>query len=237
MALPLQICPRMNGKSLGLTLFLALLSLPLAAQDWSLGVASGPFLFGKFAERSQLAGTVDDRTILKTSLSASTRAGLEVDLQRRFNDYFAVRFQASFTDGPLAIKTKNGGMSSGVPLDAGKLRVTTFVLPLVVQINPHGAFRFHVLAGPAYASYDFRRAAGDTTSGSLLTGSRGRMGGAAGAGLAWWWSDRFAIEGQVLDIVTSSPLEESEFATITSRNVHIPKPQNVHTTIGIRYRF
>jgi hypothetical protein len=237
MASALQFCPPMNGKSLALALLLALLSFPLSAQDWSLGVASGPFLFGKFAERSQLAGTVDDRTILKTSLSASTRAGLEVDLQRRLNDYFAVRFQASFTDAPLAIKTSSGGPSSGVPLDAGKLRITTFAVPLVVQINPHGAFRFHLLAGPAYANYDFRRAAGATTTGSLLTGSRGRMGGAAGAGLAWWWSDRFAVEGQVLDVVTPSPLKESEFSTVTSRNVHIPKPQNVHTTVGIRYRF
>jgi hypothetical protein len=226
----------MNGKTLGTLLFLALISLPLTAGDWSLGVASGPFLFGKFAERSQLAGNLEDRTVLKTSLSAATRAGLEVDLERRLNDYFAIRAQASFTDAPLALKTKSGGTSSGIPLDAGRIRVTTFVVPLVVQINPRGAFRFHILGGPAYASYDIRRTAGQSSS-TLFSGSRGRFGGAAGAGIAWWWSGRFGIEGQILDIVTSSPLDQSEFATTAAHNVHIPKPQNVHTTLGIRYRF
>jgi opacity protein-like surface antigen len=227
----------MNRITMCASLFLALLAVPLAAQNWSLGVASGPFLFGKFAERSQLAGNVDDRTILTTTLSAATRAGLEVDLERRLNDYFAVRAQASFTDAPLAVKSKSGGTSSGVPLDAGRIRVTTFVVPVVVQINPHGAFRFHILGGPAYASYDIRRTVAQSSSSALFSGSRGRFGGAAGAGVAWWWSGRFAVEGQILDIVTSSPLDESEFTTTLSRNVHIPKPQNVHTTIGIRYRF
>jgi hypothetical protein len=230
----------MNGKTpcalLSLILGLVLCA-PLAAQEWSFGVASGPFLFGKFAERSQIVGSESDRVVLKTSLSATTRAGLEIDLERRLNDYFAVRGQASFTDAPLTLKTKGGGTSSGAQLAAGQIRVTTFILPVVVQLNPHGAIRFHLLGGPAYANYDFRRTAGQSSGSTIVVGSRGRFGGAAGAGVAWWWNDRFAVEGQIVDIVTASPLDDTDFTTPLARTQHISKPQNVHTTVGIRYRF
>ena len=37
--------------------------------------------------------------------------------------------------------------------------------PLILRINPHGAFRFHLLGGPAYALYDVHRiSAGGVTA-------------------------------------------------------------------------
>ena len=37
------------------------------------------------------------------------------------------------------------------------------------------------------------------------------------------------------DIITTSPLERGELSNTTA--VDIPKPHNVHTTIGVRWRF
>jgi hypothetical protein len=73
-------------------------------------------------------------------------------------------------------------------------------------------------------------------SSSLFDGSRSRWGVVGGAELAWWWSDRFAVEGGVQDIVTSSPFERTDFRGITG-GVKTLRPQNVHTTVGLRYRF
>ena len=59
----------------------------------------------------------------------------------------------------------------------------------------------------------------------------------AGGGVAWWMGQRFALEGEVDDIVTSSPFRRSDFSTSTFGGLKIPKTHNVHSTVGIRYRF
>jgi opacity protein-like surface antigen len=209
---------------------LVLWALPATAQDWSIGGATGAFIFGDFYERRLRIGTGTEAAEIVTTLSAATRAGLSVDLERRLSRRFAIRFEGTFTEAPIALK---GDDDNFVEIDAGEVRVTTFMIPLVVNINTGGAFRFHVLAGPAYAIYDIERRSAPTTA---FDGTRSKFGGAAGAGLAWWLSERFALEGQILDIVTSSPFDRSDFpATVTG--LDIPNTQNVHTTLGIRLRF
>ena len=211
-----------------LTLFL--LATPLAAQNWSAGIATGPFAFGKFMERTTRIGTETGSAKTTIQLTASVRPGLAADIERSFSDRWAVRLEGTFTNNSqLKVKNKNGG---GVPLDAGKLDVTTWMMPIVFNFNRHGAFRVHIFGGPAYASYDIH----DTPGTTVFSGSRGRFGGAAGAGVQWWISDDFAAEGNVSDIVTASPLERSDFPAGTT-GLTIPKPHNVHTTVGVRYRF
>jgi len=210
-----------------LTLLLA--ATPLAAQNWSAGVATGPFIFGKFTERTTRIGTETSSSKSTTQLTAAPRAGIAVDLERAFSDRWAIRLEGTFTDTKLRVKNRGG---EGVSLDAGKLDVTTWVVPIVFNFNRHGAFRVHIFGGPAYATYDFRNDA--TTQG--LPGSRSRFGGAAGAGVQWWMNDDIAIEGNIQDIVTASPFERTDFPATTT-GLKIEKPHNVHTTVGVRYRF
>jgi len=212
-----------------LPLALLLAATPLAAQNWSAGVATGPFVFGKFTERTSLIGTETSQTTTTSRLTAAPRPGISVDLERAFSDRWAVRLEGTFTESKLRLKNKTG---EGVSLDAGKINVTTWVLPIVFNFNRHGAFRVHIFGGPAYATYKIRDAR--TTQG--FAGSRSRTGGAAGAGLQWWLSDDVALEGNIQDIVTDSPFERSDFPASTT-GLKISDPHNVHTTIGVRYRF
>jgi hypothetical protein len=200
----------------------------------SLGVATGPFVFGRFAERTVTLNTETGMGTTKTRLSAATRAGAVVDIERDLTDRFAVRLEGTWTRAPLRIKAASG--SQGLTIDAGRISATAISAPFIFRINPRGAFRFELLAGPAYALYDVHRRAGGGVSAPLFEGTRGRWGGVAGAGAAWWWSRSLAVEGRVQDIVTSSPFRRTDI-TPSGQGVHIPKPQNGHTTIGIRYRF
>src|SRR3954453_22496390 len=139
----------MQKKFLSALPLVILAALPAAAQQWSLGVGTGPFVFGKFAVRTLRAGTEQPGgPVTRLQLSAATRPGLAVDFERSFNDRFAVRLQGTFTRAPLEVKPESGG---GVSLDAGNVDVTTLSLPLIININPHGRFRFHIKGGPAYA--------------------------------------------------------------------------------------
>jgi hypothetical protein len=220
-----------------LPILLVCLSIAAAApaDDWSFAIGAGPFTFGKFAEKSQIAGTPGSTTsTIKTSLSAGTRAGGFVDIERGFSERFAIRLEGSFTRAPLTVKTGSGG--SGVEVGTGDIAVTSVILPLVFRVNPHGAFRFHIMGGPAFASYDIRRAASAEATNFLFDGSRSRYGIAGGGGIAWWLGPRLAVEGQIVDIVTSSPIERQEFTTAT-RGVSIPRTQNIQTTVGLRLRF
>jgi len=204
------------------------------AENWSLGVATGPFVFGRFADRTVTISTEGQSATTKTRLSAATRPGAAVDIERSLGDRFAIRLEGTWTSAPLRIKSASG--SQGVTLDAGKINVTALAAPVVFRINPRGAIRFELLGGPAYALYNVHRTASGGVTASLFDGTRGRWGGAAGAGVAWWWSKSFAVEGRVQDIVTSSPFRPTDI-TPSGAFVHIPKPQNGHTTIGIRYLF
>jgi hypothetical protein len=207
----------------------------LRAQNWSFGAGTGPFVFGDFVRRTLQTGNEGASGQQTTRLSASTRAGLAVDIERNLGgDRFAIRLEGTFTHAPLAVK---GTTSGGVALDAGTVNVSTFTTPLVIRLNPRGTFRFHVMGGPAYAIYDISSRSNSTSTLNPFTGSRARWGAAFGGGVDWQWSHRFAIEGQIADITTTSPFKRSEFPAGGFAHVQIPRTHNVHTTVGIRYRF
>lgn len=208
------------------------IALPLSAQNWSVGIHSGPFVFGDFVERKvrPSVGGTPGNTVTMT-LSAATRAGLAVDLQRDFGARWAVRLEGTFTRAPLELEEEG---EDALTFDAGELDVTTVVLPIVFRINPNGTFRFHVMAGPAYAMYRFEP---ETATGAIPVAGRteNKWGAAAGGGVGWWFSERFALEGTISDIVTTSPFDRSDFPDVPGYS--IPKPHNVHTTVGVRWRF
>lgn len=215
--------------------FLAILlpfTLSATAQNWSLGVHSGPFVFGDLVERRvrPASGGQGSGTVTMT-LSAETRPGLAIDLERSFAPRWAVRLEGTFTRAPLAVEEDG---DDGVSLDAGEVDISTFMLPLVFRINPRGAFRVHLMGGPAYALY---RISGEPNVSGLtpLDKTSGEFGLAAGAGVAWWVGDRFAVEGNISDVVTSSPFDREDFPS--GPGWSIPRPHNIHTTVGLRYRF
>ena len=209
------------------------LALPLSAQNWSVGVGTGAFAFGDFVQRKvrPAAGDIPAGTITMT-LSAKTRPGLAVDVERALSDRWAVRLEGAFTHAPLAVSQEGRG---GVGLDAGTLDVATFMLPIVFRINRGGAFRFHVMAGPAQATYRLKGRSTSVGSVPLFTGTRAEWGGAAGAGIAWAASNRFAVEGNITDILTTSPFHDDDFPNVPG--FKIKQPHNVHTTVGVRWRF
>ena len=214
-------------------LLLLPLALPARGDGWSLGAGVGPFVFGYFVQRTTTVITETGSGSTRSRLSAATRPGGSADIERDFNDWLGVRVDASWTRAPM--KIKSGG--NGVAFEAGHANVTTFALPLVINLNRHGAFRVHVAGGPAYALYDMKATTGGGNTLSIFNGTRGRWGGVAGAGVSWWLSNRFAVEGEVDDIVTTSPFRRSDFPALNFGGVKIPKTHNVHSTAGIRYRF
>jgi hypothetical protein len=207
-------------------------ALPLTADDWSIGVHSGPFVFGDFVERKvrPSVGQPGGDTVTMT-LSADTRAGFAVDVQRDFSERFGVRLEATFSRAPLSIKEEG---DDAISFDAGELDVTTFTLPLVFRINPRGTFRFHIMGGPAYAMYEFQPEAGSGGI-SVISRKESEWGAALGGGVGWWFSDHFGLEGTITDIVTTSPFDRSDFPDVPGYT--IPKPHNVHTTVGLRWKF
>ena len=211
-----------------------LAAAPLSAQNWSIGVGTGAFVFGDFVERRQRGpGSPDQPSVVNTqTLSAATRAGLAVDLERSLSDRWAIRVEGAFTRAHLALKDESDDEFS---LDAGEVDVTTLTAPIVFRINPRGSLRLHLLIGPAFAIYRTVGRSNANADLAVFSGSRSAWGAAGGAGLAWQWSDRFAVEGQIVDIVTTSPFEREDFTGLSG--ISIPKPHNVHTTVGVRYRF
>lgn len=218
---------------LALATVAALPVLPVHAQSWSLGAGAGPFVFGNFVERSFRVSNEGSSSTIKTSLSAKARPGVTVDLERQLNDTFSFRLRGTFVDTPLAI---DGGASGGVAIESSKVDVTTLSVPFVFQLSRRGAIRFHVMGGPAYAMYKIRRQGGEESGLGVFSGSRNRFGVMAGAGVDWWLSNRFALEGEVADIATSSPFERSDYPAGTS-GLSIKRPNNIHTSGGLRYRF
>lgn len=213
-------------KNFAAFLLVLVSTLPLHAQNWSVGVGTGPFVFGDFLEREVLISGGGGPGNATLTLSAGTRAGASFDLERRISDRWAVRLEGTFTNAPLTLNPSGGG--EGSELDAGDLDVATFMLPIVYRINRSGAFRFHVMAGPAMAVYR-----GDADD--VLEGTQQEWGVAYGGGVGWWMSDRFAIEGNLTDITTTSPFDREDFPNF--QNVDIPRTHNVHTTIGVRWVF
>ena len=220
-------------KTLRLALpLLVAFALPAAADEWSVGGGTGAFVFGDFVRRTLFPSTGSGSgSPSQIKLTGKTQPGILADVERDFSERFAVRLEGSFTRARIAVRDEGG---SEVGLNSGKLDVSTFMLPLVVRINPHGSLRFHLLGGPAYAMYHVRQTLG-TSQIPLFQGTRNRWGLAAGAGASWWLSKRLAAEGQITDIDTASPFEKSDFAAAAF--VKIPRTHNVHTTLGLRWRF
>ncbi|HUJ13456.1 MAG TPA: hypothetical protein VL284_06650 [Thermoanaerobaculia bacterium] len=215
-------------------LLLAFLAAPACAQEWAVGGGAGPFIFGHFVDRTFAIGNESGLATTRTVLSAETRAGAAADIERELNDRFAVRLEATWVESPLRVKSATG--DQGTTIDSGRMNLTTFVLPLVIRINPNGTFRFDVMGGPAYAFYDVHRRAASGATLSFFEGTREEWGGAGAVGVGWWLRRNFAIEWQAEYIVTSSPFRADDFGP-AAQGVHIPKPRNGHTTLGIRYRF
>ena len=212
-------------------LLVLLLATPLEAQNWSASIGSGPFVFGHFAERTAAIGNENGGSITRSRLSAATRAGATADVEHDFGRWLGVRLEAAWTRAPLSIKSSSS--SSGVNLDAGRIAVTSFAVPLVVRLN-RGAFQFHVFGGPAYSLYTIRPGAGSAIA--LFQGTRARWGAAGGAGVTWWWHPRVGVDWQIADTVTGSPFHIQDFSA-NGRGVRLTRPQNGHATLGVRYRF
>ncbi|HEX8254701.1 MAG TPA: hypothetical protein VF846_16275 [Thermoanaerobaculia bacterium] len=221
-------------KTFAAAVFLLASALPLAAQQWSFGASTGPFVFGDFLERKVLLGTPGGPPTTQTiTVSAETSPGLALDLERSFSDRWAVRAEGTFTRANMSVRVQGNG--DGVDIDAGDMDVSTFMLPLVFRINPRGTFRFHLLGGPAVAAYRLRAQENSDGVEPAFEGTQLEYGVAFGGGVGWWFSDRFAIEANVTDTITTSPLDEEDFDD--TPGIEIPRPHNAHGTLGVRWRF
>jgi len=221
-------------KNLTLAAVLLLSALPLAAQQWSFGAAAGPFAFGDFVSRRLRPTTGGDSSGSTTLiLTASTRPGVALDLERKLTHRFAVRFEGTFTRTSLATEVSGG--SEPTEIEGGDLDVSTFMVPLVFRINRAGAIRFHLLAGPALAVYRAQVPSNVEGASPAFEGTQAEWGAAFGGGVGWWLSDRFAIEANITDTVTSSPFDREQFPDVPG--IDIPRPQNVHSTLGVRWTF
>lgn len=217
-----------------LTLLAVLAAASAQAQSWSIGAEAGPFIFGHFVERSVTLHNETGSATTRTVLSAATRAGVGGDIQYDLNRRFSIGLEGTWVDAPLRIKSTSG--DQGTSFDAGHMNLTTLVVPLTIRINPNGSLRFNVSGGPAYAFYNVHRRTNTGSSISFFEGTRSQWGGAGAVGAEWWWRRNFAVQWQAEYIVTSSPFRIDDFGA-ASQGIHIPKPRNGHTTLGIRYRF
>jgi len=139
----------MLWKKVLLPFVFATVALPSAAQSWSVGAGTGPFIFGRFVYRNLSLGNELGSAKNTITVSAAPRPGLSADLERDLNGWLALRLDGTFTHSKLRVRGR--GESNGVNLDAGAIDVTTFALPLVLHFSRRGALRFSVFGGPARA--------------------------------------------------------------------------------------
>ena len=219
-------------KKLTIPLLLLACTLPASGQNWSIGIRSGAFVFGDFVERRlRPAAAEPGQEPVTYTLSAATRPGLAVDFERQMGERWAFRLEGTFTTSPLTVEDTS---EDGTEIRSGDVDVTTFTLPLVWRINRGGTFRFHLMAGPAYAMYKFEPPERGTPI-PVGESNRSEWGVMGGGGITWRVSDHFGIEGSISDIVTTSPFDEGDTENLPGFD--IPRPHNIHTTVGIRYRF
>src|SRR2546428_10550288 len=100
------------------------------AENWSIGGGTGPFIFGHFVERTATIKNETGSATTTSRLSAETRAGIAADVERDLTKRLAIRFEATWVRSPLRIKSRSG--DQGATIDAGHLKLTTFVVPLVI---------------------------------------------------------------------------------------------------------
>lgn len=202
------------------------------AQQWSASIGAGPFIFGDFAETVEFIGPGPTR--IEHSLTGDTNAGIAVGLERYFNQRFSVRLEATFTQSHLAVRS--GSDDDAVSLDIADLDATTFALPFLLRFNRGGTFRPLLYAGPAYVIYDITPQLLAQPV-PIFSGPRKKGGWIGGAGVEWWWSDRFGARGTVSDILTESPLERTDFPGPVPTSLEIKDVHNLHGTAGIVLRF
>lgn len=225
------------------SLFAFLLTLVVSADawasDWTIGAATGPFVFGHFAERSVTIGSGETRRRIRYALSAETRPGVKLGLQRDFNDRVSMRLEGSFVNAPLAIKT---GSDSDRPasetgsLQIARMRVTSVALPLVVRINRRGALRPFLGGGPTFVMYETERRSQSALL-PLFAGKRSQAGLDLIVGIEWSISRSFSLEGDLRDSITRSPFRKEDLQTSPALSRGLPSVHNLHSTIGLRYRF
>lgn len=216
---------------------LALILLPASseAQQWAVGVASGPFVFGNFAESQARISNQLETIKVEYALSADTSAGLVVGVERFFNDRLSIRLEGTAVRAPLALKSARED-EDATRIGLGDMDGFTLALPVTFRFNRGGRFRPFLAAGPAGAAYDFKPEQ-NTRSVPLFDGTRIRAGAIAGAGVEWWINNRWLIRGEVSDILTKSPLKLSDFSGPPPPQAEISTPNNIHTTVGASYRF
>jgi hypothetical protein len=219
-------------KTLRLTAFLLCGPIVAYAQQWSASIASGPFVFGDFAETVEFIGPLPSR--IEHSLTGDTNVGVAAGLERYFNQRFSLRLEATFTKSHLAVRS--GSDEDTVSLDIADLDATTLALPFVFRFNSGGTFRPLIYAGPAYVIYDITPQLINEAV-PIFSGSRKKGGWIGGGGLEWWWSDRFGARGTISDILTDSPLKRSDFPGPTPSSLEIKDVHNLHGTAGVVLRF
>jgi hypothetical protein len=223
-------------KTRTILLALLLFAAPLSAGDWSLAVGSGPFVFGNLAERRATLSNGDEHITVRSSISAATRAGVSAEVERAVNKRFSTRLGATLTRSPLSVKSKSSNddpSSDGVTLDVGDLNVMTIAAVAVMHFNQGGSLRPYLLAGPAYGLYNMEE---DETD-PLFTGTRGRLGGVAGAGVEWWFRKNFGVRAEFSDIYTRQVLKRDDFSGTSSQTLELENLHNVHTLFSVVYGF
>src|SRR5688572_3952500 len=114
-------------KNLTIPLLLLVCTLPASAQNWSLGIRSGAFVFGDFVERRlRPAAAEPGEDPVTYTLSAATRPGLAVDLERQLGERWAFRIEGTFATSPLTVEDDS---ENGTDIRSGDVDVTTLTAP------------------------------------------------------------------------------------------------------------
>jgi opacity protein-like surface antigen len=221
-------------RRLGVFRLLVLFAFPVTAADWGIGAGSGAFLYGDFARFQSTVGTELSTVPVEEVLAADTRPGLQIHLERFVGERWSIRSDATFARSPIAIRASDD--EDAVALDVGELDVLTISLAAAFRFNRGGRVRPYLYAGPVWAQFAVREN-DETGVPPIFRESRTEIGAVGGAGVEWWVSDRFAIRGEISDIVTPSPFEESDFRGIEGQHVEIPDAHNIHTLVGVTWRF
>lgn len=221
-------------RALPLLLLLAAIAPPAAAADWGFGAGSGAFLFGDLVRFESTVGTEQSTIETAEELAAATRPGLQVHVERFLGERWSIRSDATLVRAPLTVRAPGG--DDGVSLDVGDLDVVTVSLAATIRLNRQGRLRPFLYAGPVWARFAMRDEE-ETGVEPIFEETREEIGGVAGAGVEWWISERFAVRGEISDIVTPSPFRESDFRGIEGQRIEIEDAHNIHTVVGLTWRF
>lgn len=219
-------------------LIVAFLLAPVAARGegaWTIAAGSGAFVFGDFVEIHTTVENELDRLEIEETLSARTRAGLQVQIARWIDERWSIRADGTFVRAPFSVETASNE-ERGVALEVGEIDVVTIALAAAFRFSRGGRLRPYVFAGPAWTRYKIDPNE-ETGSPPVFSEPRSELGGVAGAGVEWWLSDRFALRGEISDTLTPSPFEREDFPGVNENELEIPDLHHIHTVVGALYRF